>query len=225
MRSATSCRIMVGMNFDPVGLVFIIFALGMAMTLHEFAHAWMSNALGDRTARNEGRLSLNPLVHIDPFLTVLLPAILIIAGLPVIAAARPVPFNPWAVRWGRWGAALVAAAGPLMNFLLAIIFSIVIMFAYSLLPLIILQLFVLIIQINISLAIFNLIPIPPLDGSRIVYAAIPPIRPLFDRLEHNGIMIIFILFLVGAPVISPILRGITGAIIQILIPGITGLSI
>src|SRR5688500_8719101 len=109
------------MDFSLTGLVFLLFALIMALTLHEFAHALMGDWLGDRTARQEGRLTLNPIAHIDPFMTVLLPVLLILLKSPVIfGAAKPVPFNPWAVRFGKWGAAMVAVAGPAMNFLLAI---------------------------------------------------------------------------------------------------------
>ena len=117
-------------------------------------------------------------------MTVLLPLVLIVTHSPVVfGAAKPVPFNPWAVRYGKWGAAMVAAAGPAMNLLLAIFFALWLRFvpvSTSLTPL-----FIAIISINISFMIFNLIPLPPLDGSRIVYAAFPPIRDLFDRLERQ----------------------------------------
>jgi Zn-dependent protease len=211
------------MHFDLTGFIYLIIALIMAMTLHEFAHAWASEWLGDSTARNEGRLSINPLVHIDPFMTVLLPAILILLGSPVIfAAARPVPFNPWAVRYGKWGAAIVAAAGPAMNLLLAVFFALWLRFipvGVETLPL-----FVTIVITNISLMVFNLLPIPPLDGSRIAYAAIPPIRPLFDILERNGIAVVFVLLLIAGPLITPIISGISRMILQLLIPGLTGLT-
>ncbi len=155
-----------------MSLIFLILALIMALTLHEFAHALMGDWLGDRTARQEGRLTLNPLAHIDPLMTLLLPATLIIFHSPVIfGAAKPVPFNPWAVRYGKWGAALVAAAGPLMNLLLAVFFALWFRFVPVAPDLV--GLFINIITINISFMIFNLIPLPPLDGSRIVYAAVP----------------------------------------------------
>jgi Zn-dependent protease len=206
-----------------LGLAFLIFAYLFALTLHEFAHALAGDLLGDRTARNEGRLSLNPLRHIDPIMTVLLPAALIVLHSPVLfGAARPVPFSPWAVRWGKWGAALVAAAGPLMNLLLAIIFAA----AVRWLPLsqTVLELFITIISINISFMIFNLIPIPPLDGSRIVYAAIPAVRDLYDTLERNGLAVVFVLLLIAGPIITPIIGGAVGAIMGLLVPGLTGLS-
>jgi Zn-dependent protease len=205
------------------GLLFLIFALLMALTLHEFAHAWMSHWLGDTTAERQGRLSLNPFAHIDPIMTLLLPAALIVFHSPVLfGAARPVPFNPWAVRYGRWGVALVALAGPAMNLFLAIFFAEWLRFLpvnQQLLPL-----FIDIVTINISFMVFNLIPIPPLDGSRVVYAALPPIRPLFDRLERNGIVIIFGLLLIAGPVLEPLIGDAVSAIVQLLIPGLTALS-
>jgi len=206
-----------------LGLVFLIFAYLFALTLHEFAHALAGDLLGDRTARNEGRLSLNPARHIDPIMTVLLPAALIILHSPVLfGAARPVPFNPWAVRWGRWGAALVAAAGPAMNLLLAVIFAA----AVRWLPVsqTVLELFIIIISINISFMIFNLIPIPPLDGSRIVYAAFPAIRDFYDTLERHGLAVVFVLLLIAGPVITPLISGAVGAVLSLLVPGLTGLS-
>lgn len=213
------------MDFSPTGLAILLIALIIALTLHEFAHAWMSNALGDETARREGRLSINPLVHIDPFMTLLLPISLILLKSPVIfGAAKPVPFNPWAVRGGKWGAALVAFAGPAMNMILAVLFALVLQFGSASLPQESLQLFIVIISINVAFAVFNMIPIPPLDGSRIVYAALPPIRPLFDMLERSGLLVIFAILLLAGPLLLPFIGAITGQIMQVLVPGITGLS-
>jgi len=211
------------MTSSILNLLYLVFALIMALTLHEFAHALAGHWLGDDTAHREGRLSINPLAHIDPVMTVLLPAFLIIFHSPVVfGAARPVPFNPWALRWGKWGAALVAGAGPAMNLLLASFFALWLRFV----PLngTIVPLFIAIISINIAFMVFNLIPLPPLDGSRIAYAAIPPIRPLFDSLERHGIIIIFALLLIAGPVLTPIIGAISSAIIQLLIPGLTGFS-
>lgn len=212
------------MDFNLTGIIFLITALIVALTLHEFAHALASDLLGDRTARNEGRLSINPAVHIDPLMTVLLPLILIVIGSPVIfGAARPVPFNPWAVKYGKYGAAIVAVAGPAMNLLIAIITAIAIqVFTPSpqLMPL-----FISTISINIAFAVFNLIPIPPLDGSRILYAFVPlGVRNAMDRLEQNGLLIIFAILFLAAPIIMPIFAGVVGAIMQLLVPGLTGLS-
>ncbi|HUC87205.1 MAG TPA: site-2 protease family protein [Candidatus Saccharimonadales bacterium] len=208
---------------NAVGLIELVFALIMALTLHEFAHALAGEWLGDHTARQEGRLSLNPLKHIDPIMTVLLPAALIIFRSPVVfGAARPVPFNPWAVRYGKLGAALIAAAGPAMNLLLAVVFALWLRFFPVGTDLV--SLFVVIITINISFMMFNLIPIPPLDGSRIVYAAVPPLRNLFDTLERHGLAVVFLLLLIAGPIIIPIIGNLSGAMLQLLVPGLTGLS-
>ncbi|HVE80792.1 MAG TPA: site-2 protease family protein [Candidatus Dormibacteraeota bacterium] len=209
---------------DPISLIYIILALILALTLHEFAHAWTSDYLGDSTARSQGRLTLNPKAHIDPFMTLLLPLALIIAGSPVIfGAAKPVPFNPWAVRYGKWGAALVAFAGPLTNLLLAIFFAAWLAFVPIVQELI--PLFIMMISVNVAFFVFNMIPIPPLDGSRILYAVAPSgLRRVMDSLEQSGLIIIFLLLLVASPVIMPLISGVVGAIMQILVPGLTGLT-
>jgi Zn-dependent protease len=164
-----------------------LIALILGLTLHEFAHAYMGFYLGDTTARDQGRLSINPLVHIDPFTTLLLPLALILVGSPVVfAAAKPVPFNPWAVRYGRWGAALVAAAGPLTNLLLALIFGLWLRFVPH--GVLISEFFGAIVTTNVALFVFNLIPFPPLDGSRVLYAAAPiEVREVMDRIESAGL--------------------------------------
>lgn len=205
-------------------LIFFIIAIIIGLTLHEFAHAWMSNYLGDATAKNDGRLSINPIVHIDPVMTLLLPAALYFAHLPVFAAARPVPFNPWAVRYGKWGAALVAVAGPVMNVIIAVIFAICINLFQ--LPDVVEILFRVIVILNIFLFVFNMLPIPPLDGSRVLYAVAPPaLRDILDQLERTGLVIIFILLLVASPIIIPFISAIAGIILSILLPGTPGLSI
>lgn len=207
-----------------MNIIYLIIALISALTLHEFAHAWAGDRLGDDTARKHGRLTLNPASHIDPFTTLALPILLILLHSPVIfGAARPVPFNPWAVRYQKWGVALVAAAGPLMNLALAIFFAMWLRFipvSVSIIPL-----FISIISVNIAFAVFNLIPIPPLDGSRILYAAAPAgLRNAMDNLERNGIVVIFVLLFVAAPVIMPLLGDIIGTIMGWLVPGLSGLS-
>ncbi len=207
------------MDFDLTGLIFLIFALVMGLTLHEFAHALVGHWLGDRTAHQEGRLSLNPVVHIDPFATLLLPLLLIIAGLPVFAAAKPVPFNPWALKYRKWGAAMVAFAGPLTNLLLAIFFALWLANVAAL-PDATKVLFDTIIRVNIALFVFNMLPIPPLDGSRIAYAAFPFVRDTFDRLERAGLMIIFLIVLLASPFIAQVIGGAIQLFYGIFVPSI-----
>jgi Zn-dependent protease len=210
--------IMAGMNYDVLGLVGTLVGLVLGLALHEFAHALMGHYLGDTTAKDQGRLTLNPLAHIDPFTTLLLPIFLMIAHLPVFAAAKPVPFNPWALRGGRWGAAAVAAAGPFTNLLIALICSVWLHLVAEGSP----AAFVVlgsIIAVNCGLFIFNLIPVPPLDGSRILYAVAPPaLREVMDNIERAGLMVIFgiVLLLSYTPigmVLSRTIQGLTALLL------------
>ncbi|HSX14910.1 MAG TPA: site-2 protease family protein [Candidatus Saccharimonadales bacterium] len=207
-----------------MSLLFILIALVVSITLHEFMHAWMSHYLGDVTAHRQGRLTLNPLAHIDPFMTVLLPLILIMAHSPVIfGAAKPVPFNPWAVRYGKWGAALVALAGPMTNFFLAVFFSLWLRFFNP--SQLAVNFLVTIIVVNVGFFVFNLIPFPPLDGSRVLYAVAPlGLRQVMDRIERSGIVVVMVVLFLIFPLIGPIIAKVSSAILQGLVPGLTGLS-
>jgi Zn-dependent protease len=200
-----------------------LLALVVALTLHEFAHALMGHYLGDTTAKDRGRLTLNPLAHIDPFATLALPLLLILIHSPVVfAAAKPVPFNPWAVRGGRWGAALVALAGPFTNLFLAIFFAICV----RILPFsdVSATIFGAMIIVNIGLFVFNMIPFPPLDGSRLLYAVAPPqLREIMDRIERSGFVVLMFVMLFGYQLIAPYVAKIVIAIVQLLVPTSGGL--
>lgn len=196
-------------------LLSFIPMLLVAMTVHEAAHALMGHWLGDDTAKREGRLSLNPLVHIDPIFTVLVPAVMIVLGIPPILAAKPVPFSPWNVRFGEYGAALIAVAGPLSNLLLAIVAGAILRLINGGLATDLVEFFI---TINISLALFNLIPWPPLDGSRVLYAFAPDaVRRIMDTIESLGIMGLFIFIFLAYQFISPVVLSVEKAIMTLLL--------
>lgn len=177
----------------------------MSMTIHEAMHAYVAYWLGDDTAKLLGRLSLNPFVHIDLFTTILMPILLALSGLPPFGAAKPVPFNPYKVRHGEYGAALVGVSGPMTNLALA-------MFAGGVLRLTqitngtaytIIGTFVI---VNLSFFVFNMIPYPPLDGSRLLYAFAPDgIRKIMKMIEQAGLMGIIIFMIVAYTFIAPII--------------------
>lgn len=189
------------------------------MTLHEAMHAFMGYFLGDDTAKQEGRLTLNPIKHIDPFLTLLLPIALAIAGLPIFGGAKPVPFNPDRVRYDEWGAALVAVAGPLTNLLIAFVASGVLVMTTGSISLdgtLLNQILVTVVAVNLGFFIFNMIPLPPLDGSRVLYALAPEfVRRGMEALERMGIVVIFIIVLVASPFIGVFMRQSIGFFIDL----------
>lgn len=195
------------MNIDIVYIAIVIAVILVSMTLHEAMHAFVSYWLGDDTAKAQGRLTLNPIKHIDPFLTIILPVMLAVVGGPIFGGAKPVPFNPQNVRWGEWGAALVALAGPMTNLVIAfVVFGIRHVsgipeneILYGVLSLMIV--------VNLGFFIFNMIPIPPLDGSRVVYALAPEfVRRGMEVVERYGILIVFGLVLLAGPYLGVFIR-------------------
>lgn len=192
------------MNIDIGYIIMVLSVVLVSMTFHEAMHAYAGYWLGDDTARLHGRLTLNPIKHIDPFLTILLPLLLAISGGPIFGAAKPVPFNPNNIRWGEWGAALLALAGPITNLLLAFIIfggSVVVGKPVSFLvaPDGFYSLLLTVgIMVNLGFFIFNMIPIPPLDGSRVLYALAPEfIRRGMESMERFGIIIVFAIILIA----------------------------
>ena len=180
--------------------------LVFSIVIHEVSHGGVAYALGDNTAKNEGRLTLNPIPHIDPFGSIILPALMLFAGGPVFGWARPVPYNPFYLKNQKYGPAIVGAAGPLSNILIAIFFGIIIRFSGALgLPFQFVQIAGSIVALNLILAIFNLVPIPPLDGSKVLFAALPKsAERLQEFFERYGmfVLLIFIFFFSG--IILPI---------------------
>ncbi|HTR18594.1 MAG TPA: site-2 protease family protein [Candidatus Paceibacterota bacterium] len=157
---------------DITADVFIIVIVIFSAIIHEVMHGVAADYLGDKTARYAGRLTLNPIPHIDPFGSILLPLLLALSGSPIFFGwAKPVPYNPYNLRPGRFSEAIVAGAGPASNLVIALIFGAIVRFQV-LGPTVNTALF-LVVVINVMLCIFNLIPIPPLDGSKVLEALLP----------------------------------------------------
>ena len=194
--------------------IFEFLVLIFSAVLHEIAHGFVAEHLGDPTARNAGRLTLNPLVHIDPFGSILMPLLLYIGsgGSFFFAAAKPVPYNPNNLQYPRSGSAKIAVAGPATNLGLAVIFGILIRI-FVVLPVsnLFIELLSIICLVNVLLGIFNLVPIPPLDGSRILFAALPPSQTTYRiaaALERWGLVIVLAFVFFGFQVLYPLIGGV-----------------
>jgi Zn-dependent protease len=203
-------------------ITVVLVSLLVSMVIHEAMHGYVAHWLGDTTASEMGRLTLNPLKHIDLLTTVLLPMVLILSGLPPLFAAKPVPFNPEMVKYEEFGVALVGVAGPLTNLALAAIAGLV--FRGADLSLTADRIIVIFTQVNVGFFIFNMIPFPPLDGSRLLYAFAPePLQNIMRQIESLGfVAIIVFFFVVFQFVITPV-ANISDSLVRFLLnlPGIT----
>ena len=169
-------------------ILIVLIIILVSVILHELTHGVVAYLLGDTTAKDEGRLSLNPLKHIDPVTSVLVPLVMVILGGPVFGGAKPVPVDSRRLKGGPWGMALVAIAGPLMNLLLAFVvfligyFTGVIYQNGTMMQTVILQF----IFVNLGFFVFNILPLPPLDGSRVLYALAPDgARAVMEQMEKT----------------------------------------
>lgn len=192
---------------DPLSLILYFAFVIPSAIFHEYAHGFAADLLGDPTPRRAGRLTLNPLPHIDPIGTLLLPVLLMISsnGALMFAYAKPVPFNPYNLKYPKWGPAIVGGAGPFANFLLAVVFAFLARLIGGNLAVILSTL----VYVNIALMMFNLLPVPPLDGSKLLFALLPPsMHNVQIWLEKYGI-ILFVLLLLGVgSVITPLVNGL-----------------
>lgn len=194
---------------DIVSAVFLVAVIIFSAIIHEVMHGYAADRLGDPTARYAGRLTLNPIPHIDPIGSILLPLVLVLSGSPIFFGwAKPVPYNPYNLRPGRFSEAIVAGAGPASNLIIAAVFGILVrvLGPNSLLA----EFFFLIVVVNVMLCIFNLIPIPPLDGSKVLEALLPrSLQYGYTRWRHGmernpfiGMLLVIIIVLLLGGVFS-----------------------
>lgn len=199
-------------SLSGIDIVYALITIIISLSIHEAMHAYAAHALGDTTAQDMGRLSLNPLKHIDPLTTVVLPIVTLLLFHVPILAARPVPFNPNRVKYDEFGGAIIAAVGPLSNLVLAVIGALLIRLATNAAVFNFLDIFTV---LNVSLFIFNILPIPPLDGSRVLYAFAPePFQEFMQQIEPYGLFIIFGLVLTG--VLTAFLINLNNDILRLL---------
>ncbi len=206
------------MNGDHLSFLNIAVFFGslvVSIVLHETMHAAVAYRLCDDLAKSRGRISFNPLDHIDPVLTIVMPLVFYLVSGSVILAAKPVPINASRLKGGDWGFALVAIAGPLTNFALALLaaVSLRLITPDSVFSTVVTQFG----AINLSICAFNLLPIPPLDGSRVLYAVAPDfLRDLMRRFEQLGVMGVILIIVVAGPVVYPVIEEINSFLFSII---------
>ena len=189
----------IGMNdfFSSINIIIFIPVLLFSVGIHEAMHGFAAHWLGDSTAQEQGRLTLNPLKHLDLYTSIILPLVLVLSHLPPFFVAKPVPFNPSRVKYDEFGVAIIGVTGPLTNISLAVIAAILLKLPVILGSGTMVQILLTVVIVNVSLAVFNMIPFPPLDGSRLLYAFAPePLQRLMTSLESSGFMIIIIFMVI-----------------------------
>lgn len=205
---------------DATNTIFYIVILIMSVVIHEVSHGFMAEHFGDDTARNAGRLTLNPLKHLDLFGSILLPAVLVLTGSHFLFGwAKPVPYNPNNLSNRKWGTIAVASAGILANLFIAILFGIIIRVSSSFgLPTNFYFITSVIVMVNLALAIFNLVPIPPLDGSKILFSFLPESAFNFILMYEQYSLILLLVFVVFFsdylyPILTFLFHAVTGTIL------------
>lgn len=200
-----------------IAIPLFLLMLFISVSVHEMMHAFVAYRLGDDLAHSHGRISLNPFRHIDPYLTIALPAGLLLLGLPIILAAKPVPINTNRISGDEVGLAAVGLAGPLTNLFLASFTAVLLRYflpvgdVYE-----VMQLFI---QLNVALFVFNMIPLPPLDGSRLLYAVAPSsVQRVMERIESMGMFAVLAMIFILLPFLSPLISSGNQFILNILLP-------
>jgi len=191
------------LTIDFLAVAISFGVLLLSLTIHEAAHAWTANKLGDPTARALGRVSLNPIVHIDPIGTIVLPILAAVSHFPIIGWAKPVPVNTRNLRNPRRDFVLVAAAGPISNLMQALVAAVllraVVALAHGDIGGLLLNALLMAVEINLLLAFFNLIPVPPLDGGNVALGLLPPALAVpYAKLRQFGFVILYALMFTGA---------------------------
>ena len=209
---------MAGIDFTELLITFA--ALIASLTFHEAAHAWTANRLGDPTARMLGRLSLNPAVHVDVIGTIVFPLMAMLTGIPILGWAKPVPVDMRYLRHPRRDFAIVAAAGPISNLILAtagaIVFSLADFDAASPLRELLAGAVLRFVLLNVLLAVFNMVPVPPLDGGNVLMGILPEqMAVVVDKLRPWGFLLIYVLMLSG--VLSAIIFPVQRAVLNVLL--------
>ena len=210
------------MNIDPIAVALGFGVLLLSLTIHEAAHAWTADRLGDSTARLQGRVSLNPIVHADLFGTIILPIVAVLSHLPIIGWAKPVPVSVRNLRHPRRDFMLVAAAGPISNLLQAVVAAVLLRVVSAGHvgdgpPALVVDVLLIAIQINLLLAFFNLIPVPPLDGGNVLLGLLPSRAAIaYAQLRQYGFLVLYALLLTG--VASALIAPPTNFFMRLLLP-------
>lgn len=209
------------MSETAILIIILLVVLLISMSVHEMLHAFSADWLGDPTARLMGRVSLNPLRHIDPFFTVALPLLLLVSGSPFLfGAAKPVQVNFGRLRYGELGGAIVGMIGPLSNLAIASLAALIFNIINPALGSVAYDIFKITILLNIGLFVFNSIPWPPLDGSRLLYAFAPrPLQEIMESIERTGILGLAIFILLIFQFLKPIFNLMLG-LVHLLAPGL-----